>query len=59
MLRHGTLVTLPVVAVEALQKEREDALGTTEDARREAEEEWLVAAMAENVHDAAQGRRPV
>jgi hypothetical protein len=38
-----------VVAVEALQKEQEDALGAIEDARREVEEERLAAASVENV----------
>jgi hypothetical protein len=43
------------MAVEALQKEREDALRATKDAQRKAEEERLAAAMAESVRDAAQG----
>jgi hypothetical protein len=51
------LVTIPTTVVDALQKERDDALVATKDARREAEEEQLVAAMVENVHDAAQVAR--
>jgi hypothetical protein len=43
-----------VAAAEALQKEREDALGAAEDTRREVEEERLAATMAENIRDAAQ-----
>jgi hypothetical protein len=43
-----------VVAVEALRKEREDALGAAEDTRREVKEERLAATMAENICDAAQ-----
>ena len=37
-----------------LWKEREDALGVTEDARREVEEDRLATVMAKNVLDAAQ-----
>jgi hypothetical protein len=37
-----------VVAVEALRKEREDALGAAEDTRREVKEERLAATMAEH-----------
>jgi hypothetical protein len=43
-----------VAAVEALWKEREDALVAIEDARREVEEERLAAVMPENVRDVAQ-----
>lgn len=53
MLSHGASVTLHMVVVVALQKELEDALKATEDARREVKEEQSVAAMVENVHDAA------
>lgn len=45
---------LPTVAIEALQKERDDTLGATENARREFEEERLAATTAENVRDTAQ-----
>jgi hypothetical protein len=50
----GASITLLVAAVEALRKEREDALGATEDARREVKEEWLAMTIAENIHDATQ-----
>jgi hypothetical protein len=53
LLRNAS-ITLPVAVVEALQKEREDALGTTEDAHREVKEEWLAMMTAENIHDATQ-----
>lgn len=43
-----------MAAVKALQKELEDALRATEDAQREAEQERLVVAMVENIHDGAQ-----
>ena len=46
-------VTLPTAVVEALHKEWDDALGATEDARREVKEERLVAVTVENIHDAA------
>jgi hypothetical protein len=42
-----------LAAVKALQKEREDALRATKDAQREVEEERLVVAMTENIHDGA------
>lgn len=54
VLSHDALVTLPTVVVEALWKEREDALGAIEDAWRKVKEERLVVAMAENVHDMGQ-----
>jgi hypothetical protein len=54
VLSHGALVTLPAVAVEALWKEWDDALGATKDTQREVLEERLVVVTAENVHDAAQ-----
>lgn len=47
---------LSAATVEALLKEWEDAIGVAEDARREAEKEWLVAATAENMCDAAQAQ---
>ena len=53
MLSHSASVTLPVVVVEALWKEWEDALGVTEDSQRQVEEERLVAVTVENIHDAA------
>jgi hypothetical protein len=52
-LSYGTSVTLSVVVVEALWKEREDALGVIEDARRDVEEEQLATTMAENVRNVA------
>ena len=54
VLSHAASITLHAVVVVALQKEPEDALGATEDARREVEEEQLGTATAENIHDAAQ-----
>lgn len=41
-------------AIEALRKEWEDIIRAAEDAWREAEEEWLAAAMAKNVRDMTQ-----
>lgn len=53
-LSHSSSITLPSTTVEALQKEWEDTLTTTKDARREVKEEQLAAAMVDNVCDAAQ-----
>ena len=39
--------------VEALWKEREDALGATKDTQREVEEEWLAVITTKNIRDAA------
>jgi hypothetical protein len=52
----GALPWRPTYAFrgEALWKEREDAIGATEDARREAEKEQVAAAVVKSVHDVAQ-----
>ena len=51
---HSAPLMPSTAVIEVSWKEREDAIGATEDARREAKEERVAAAAAEDVRDAAQ-----